>query len=118
MTTDGEPEPLSESHLAAISAVVRREVKLALAEYTHKCNIDLTPDIKQDIQGAIHDARQLGEGSFSKGLAEMNENHRWIRGIRVKSEKASWAFSAAIISLIAIGSAAALVTGIISRIKQ
>ena len=116
MTTDGAP--FSEEQLDAISAVVRRETKLALAEYTHKCNIDLTPEIKQDIHGAIHDARQLGGGSFTKGLAEMNENHRWIKGIRVKSEKASWAFTAAIISLLAIGSAAALVTGVISRIKQ
>lgn len=113
MTQDGFPEQLSPEILAAISAAVRA----AFLEHNHVCRLDLQEDMKTDVHGAIHDIRQLGSGSLSAGLHDMNENHRWIKGIRAKSEKASWAFTIAVITVIAVGSASVFLSGFISRLK-
>jgi len=110
-------EALEEVLQNFVREEVDRQLPDKIKDLHVECNLGLQDTLKDDVQGAIHDIRQLGEGSLGKGLAEMNENHRWITSVRTKSEKASWAFTIAILGIAAAGTVAVFMAGVYSKLK-
>ena len=63
-----------------VEAAVADGVKRALAEYEHKCIMQLKPEDVEQVRDVFNVIREIGHGSTANGVIEIRENHvMWAR---------------------------------------
>ena len=70
--------------------IVRAAVRQALDEYEHECVMHLKPDdaeLMRDLVGAI---KEIGDGSLSKGIVIVRENHKFVMACSQAASKIGW----------------------------
>jgi hypothetical protein len=79
---------VSQSVARTIKCSVEAEVVRAMDEYDHECVLDLEDDEIRALRKLSDIASSLGEhGDMRAGVAEMRDNHHFIKNFRKKVDK-------------------------------
>lgn len=100
-----------------LQELVRLAVSAALADYQHKCILDLEPEQIRQIDSIFTAIREVGNGDIGAGVVTIRDNHKMLaRYCRVTGKIGTTVISMIVISVLTVAGSAFLL-GLIDKAK-
>ena len=93
-----------------LSKLVKDAVKEALESYRHECIMDLKDEDVPYIRDFIGSLKEVGDGSLSKAVVIVRENHKFVSSLHKAAAKIGWGVIILVTS--AIGSLGLIAAGV------
>jgi len=92
---------------------IRKAIREEVAKAPHTCRFpSLTEDSVAAVGNHVGMMTALGDGNLDAGVELLRENHKWIRQMRLRSERVSVAIILTIVTTMAVGTLSALWLGL------
>ena len=101
-----------------VETAVRSAVTSAMAASQHRCRFDVPEDSVREVGHVMGMLRDVGGGDCAKGIEAVRENHKWLRNLREKSNKATMTVIVVLLTALTGGALAALWNGIKANVKN
>ena len=101
-----------------VKEVVGEVVRAEMANYRHKCRLDMSTDEMRAVSSFAHRMKQMGGGDVQQGFDTIYENHKWMKAQRELGVKASLALLFLFLTGLVSGTVAALWLGFKTLVKS
>lgn len=100
-----------------LQELVRLAVSAAMADYQHKCVLDLEPEQIKQIDNIFTAIREVGSGDIGSGVVTIRDNHKMLaRYCRVTGKIGTTVISMIVISVLTVAGSAFLL-GLVDKAK-
>ena len=100
-----------------LQELVRLAVSAAMADYQHKCILDLEPEQIRQVDNIFTAIREIGNGDIGSGVVTIRDNHKMLaRYCRVTGKIGTTVISMIVISVLTVAGSAFLL-GLIDKAK-
>ena len=100
-----------------LQELVRLAVSAAMADYQHKCVLDLEPEQIKQIDNIFTAIREVGSGDIVSGVVTIRDNHKMLaRYCRVTGKIGTTVISMIVISILTVAGSAFLL-GLVDKAK-
>ena len=100
-----------------LQELVRLAVSAAMADYQHKCVLDLEPEQIKQIDNIFTAIREVGSGDIGAGVVTIRDNHKMLaRYCRVTGKIGTTVISMIVISVLTFAGSAFLL-GLVDKAK-